>query len=255
MFRKIAPFFAPLFFILIVAAFPGAGVFAQHAAAATPATMADGGVLIFGGTRNTGLEVTKLLRARGETVTVFVRPASDRTALEPLGVRFVAGDALIADDVNAAFADVRYRAVITTLGCFKCDVPPDFLGNQNVFDAARDAGIRRVIMVSSIGAGDSAEAMPWIAKWALEDVLVLKTRAEDYLQATGVPYTIIRPGGLKHGEPTGNALLTEDPMAMGIVTRRDLAQLIVDALDDPAAGKKIYTALDSEFSWPWDMWD
>ena len=61
----------------------------------------------------------------------------------------------------------------------------------------------------------------------------MKTRAEDYLQATGLPYTIIRPGGLKDGEPTGNAVLTEDPMAMGIVTRRDLAQLIVAALDDP----------------------
>ena len=44
-------------------------------------------------------------------------------------------------------------------------------------------------------------------------------------------------------------------MAMGIVTRRDLAQLIVGALDDPAAGEKIYSALDREFSWPWDMWD
>ena len=80
-------------------------------------------------------------------------------------------------------------------------------------------------------------------------------RMQEALRASGVPYTIIRPGGLKDGEPTGNAVLTEDPMAMGIVTRRDLAQLIVGALDDPAAGKKIYSALDSEFSWPWDMWD
>ncbi len=246
MLHKIAPLF-----VLIVVCLPGVVISAEPAA--PPA--ADGGILIFGGTRNTGLEVAKHLRARGEIVTVFVRPESDRSALVPLGVRFVVGDAVVADDVNAAFANTRYRAVITTLGCFKCDVPPDFLGNRNVFDAARDASIPRVIMISSIGAGDSAEAMPWIVKWALEDVLILKTRAEDYLQATGVPYTIIRPGGLKDGEPTGNAVLTEDPMAMGIVTRRDLAQLIVGALDDPAAGKKIYSALDSEFSWPWDMWD
>jgi uncharacterized protein YbjT (DUF2867 family) len=86
-------------------------------------------------------------------------------------------------------------------------------------------------------------------------VFAVKTRAEDYLQGTGIPYTIIRPGGLKDGEPTGNGLLTEDTMAMGIVTRRDLAQLVVGALDDPAAGNKIYSALDTEFSWPWSMWD
>jgi nucleoside-diphosphate-sugar epimerase len=244
--HKIAPLF-----VLFVACLPGAGISAEPAAPAK----ADGGILIFGGTRNTGLEVAKHLRARGDIVTVFVRPESDRSALVPLGVRFVVGDAVVADDVHAAFANTRYRAVITTLGCFKCDVPPDFLGNRNVFDAARDDGIQRVIMISSIGAGDSADALPWIAKWALEDVLVLKTRAEDYLQATGVPYTIIRPGGLKDDEPTGNAVLTEDPMAMGIVTRRDLAQLVVGALDDPTSSKKIYSALDSEFSWPWDMWD
>jgi nucleoside-diphosphate-sugar epimerase len=240
-----------LLFVLFAACLPGAGFSAGHAVPPE----ADGGILIFGGTRNTGLEVAKHLRARGEIVTVFVRPESDRSALIPLGVRFVVGDAVVADDVRAAFANTRYSAVITTLGCFKCDVPPDFLGNRNVFDAARDHGIQRVIMISSIGAGDSADALPWIAKWALGDVLVLKTRAEDYLQATGVPYTIIRPGGLKDGERTGNAVLTEDPMAMGIVTRQDLADLVVGALDDPTTGKKIYSALDSEFSWPWDMWD
>jgi nucleoside-diphosphate-sugar epimerase len=241
-----------LLIVLIMTLPPVAGNAAQHNA---PVTAADGGVLIFGGTRNTGLEVAKLLRARGETVTVFVRPGSDRSALDPLGVRFATGDAVVADDVDAAFADTRYRAVITTLGCFKCETPPDFLGNRNVFDAARDAGVARIIMISSIGSGDSEEAIPWIAKWFLGDVLALKTRAEDFLQGTGVPYTIIRPGGLKDGEPTGNGLLTEDPMAMGIVTRRDLAQLVVDALDDPAAARKIYSALDNDLSWPWDMWD
>ena len=56
-------------------------------------------------------------------MTVFVRPGSDRTALEPLGVTFVTGDAVVAEDVDAAFTDTRYRAIVTTLGCFKCDLP------------------------------------------------------------------------------------------------------------------------------------
>jgi nucleoside-diphosphate-sugar epimerase len=213
------------------------------------------GVLIFGGTRNTGLEVARLLRSRDESVTVFVRRNSDRSALEPLGVRFVTGDALNAEEVRAAFDGRDYRAVVTTLGCFKCEHPPDFDGNRNVFDAARDAQVPRVIMISSIGAGSSAEAPPWISNWFLKDVLALKTRAEDFLQGTGLSYTIIRPGGLKNGEPTGHGILDEDPMSMGIITRRDLAGLVVDALDDPDAGRKIYSAMDTELEWPWDMWD
>jgi len=217
--------------------------------------LAPAGVLIFGGTRGTGLEIAKLLTANGESVTVFVRPSSDRSGLEPLGVDFVVGDALNADEVNAAFVDKDYRAVISTLGCFRCDIPPDYLGNKNVFAAAKVAEVPRVMMISTIGAGDSANAPPWISTWFLKDIMALKTQAEDYLRATGIAYTIIRPGGLKDGEPTGNGLLTEDTDAMGIITRADLAKLMVDALDDPSAADKVYTAMDSELSWPWDMWD
>lgn len=213
----------------------------------------DGGVLIFGGTRNTGLELAKLLRDRGDTVTAFVRPTSDRSALEALDVRFAEGDALNADEVNAALDAARYSAVVTTLGCYRCEAPPDFVGNRNVFDAAEAAGVRRVIMISTIGAGDSADAAPWIARWFLKDVMALKTQAEEHLQALDLDYTIIRPGGLKAAEATGNGELTTDPEAMGLITRPDLAVLILDCLDDDSTAGKAYTARDTELRWPWDM--
>jgi len=222
---------------------------------AAPEPELPGSILIFGATRGTGLELAKLLTARGDSVTAFVRPTSDRSGLEPLGVKFVVGDAIIADEVQAAFTENRYRAVVSTLGCFKCDVPPDYIGNKNVFDAAKSANVERVMMISSVGAGDSADAPPWISKWILKDVMALKTQAEDHLRNSGLAYTIIRPGGLKDAEATGNGLLTEDVMAMGIITRKDLAKLMVEALDDKAAANKIYTAKDSEMTWPWGMWN
>jgi uncharacterized protein YbjT (DUF2867 family) len=86
-------------------------------------------------------------------------------------------------------------------------------------------------------------------------VLVLKTQAEDHLRNSGLNYTIIRPGGLKDAEATGNGLLTEDVTAMGIITRKDLAKLMLESLDDEAAANKVYTAKDSEMTWPWDMWN
>lgn len=212
-------------------------------------------ILIFGATRGTGLELAKLLTARGDSVTAFVRLTSDRSGLEPLGVKFIVGDALVADEVAAAFAEGSYRAVVSTLGCFRCEVPPDYIGNRNVFDAAKRADVGRVMMISSVGAGDSADAPPWISKWFLKDVMALKTQAEDHLRSSGLEYTIIRPGGLKDAEATGNGLLIEDVMAMGIITRKDLAQLMLAALDDEAAANKVYTAKDSEMTWPWSMWN
>jgi uncharacterized protein YbjT (DUF2867 family) len=214
----------------------------------------DGGVLIFGATRGTGLELARVLSGRGQVVTVFLRRESDRSALESLPVRLVEGDAMNLAEVESAFATARFTAAVTTLGCYGCDTPPDYLGNRNVFDAAGRANVQRVLMVSTIGAGDSADAPPWIVRWFLEDVIALKTQPENHLAGSGLAYTIIRPGGLKDGDPTGTAALTEDTTAMGIITRADLADLIADCLADPTAIGRVYTAFDPTLSWPWDMW-
>ena len=214
----------------------------------------DGGVLIFGGTRNTGLELARLLRARGDQVTVFLREASDRSALDPLDVRYFTGDAVSADDVQAAFSAARYKAVVTTLGCYKCEQPPDFIGNRNVFDAAKATGVDRVIMVSTIGAGDSADTAPWVARLVLGDVMDLKTQAEDHLKSLDLDYTIVRPGSLKSAPATGDGELTRDPGAMGMITRADLAALLLECIDNDETSRKVYTARDTELNWPWDMW-
>lgn len=213
----------------------------------------DGGVLIVGATRNTGLELARLLTARGDIVTAFVRPGSDRSGLDPLEVRIAEGDAMDPASVDSAMSAANYTAVVSTLGCYGCDNPPDYLGNRNVFDAAVAAGIDRVIMISTLGAGDSADTPPFPVKWFLGDVMELKTRAEDHLVDSGLSYTIIRPGALKDAPATGNGLLTEDTDALGVITRADLAQLVVDCLDDDTTAGAVYSAKDSEMTWPWSM--
>ena len=61
---------------------------AEQGAAEESKIMA-GGILIFGATRGTGLAATEILASREERVTVMVRPGSDRSGLEPLGVNKV----------------------------------------------------------------------------------------------------------------------------------------------------------------------
>ena len=215
----------------------------------------DGGhhVLLFGGTRNTGLEVAKLLAGRGDRVTAFVRPSSDRSGLEPLGVSFTVGDALDMETVRAAFDGGDYTAVITTVGCFSCDPRPDYLGNRNIFDAVGEAGVKRVLLVTSIGSGDSHKAAPWLARVFLREILPLKTQAEDHLMASGLDYTIIRPGALRSKPPTGNGYLSESRETEGIINRSDLAGLIVEALDDKATAGKVLAAVDSGLAYRWNM--
>ena len=98
--------------------------------------------------------------------------------------------------------------------------------------------------MSSIGTGNSAVALPPQALETLGPVLVEKDKAEQYLIASGLTYTIIRPGGLKSEPATGNGILTEDPRIVGSIHRADVAQLVVRALNSDRANNKILSAID-----------
>ncbi|MBL8200784.1 MAG: SDR family oxidoreductase [Chromatiales bacterium] len=222
------------------------------------ATPAAGAVLVIGGTRATGLEVVRLLRARGDDVVVLVRPSSDAGEVEALGARIVRGDALNPGDLAAALkadpAGGQFRAIVSTLGGRSLDGPrPDFEGNRNAVDAARLAGVRRFVLVTVIGAGESRDAAPAIARYVLRNVIPEKSKAEDYLKTSGLDYTIIRPGGLLDKEPQGRAYLTEDTRAMSWIRRSDLAALTVQALDDPRAIGKVYHAFDPDRTRFWSI--
>jgi nucleoside-diphosphate-sugar epimerase len=125
------------------------------------------GILVVGGTRRTGLEIVKLLRARGYTVTVMARHTSDVTALEALGVPVLRADALAASEVRQVILPGRYRAIISTLGAAGKEPKPDFEGNRNLIDAAKAAGVNRFLLVTVIGAGDYSESPPLLARWFL----------------------------------------------------------------------------------------
>jgi uncharacterized protein YbjT (DUF2867 family) len=199
-----------------------------------------GPVLVFGGTRGTGLEIVRKLRERGEAVTVAVRSTSNTAELEKLGVSTVIADALDAEQVTNAVSSGGYAAVISTLGTTRGEQHkrPDYV------DAAQAAGVKRFVFITVIGAGDSSEAAPGFSKRFLAEVISLKTRAEDHLRASGLDYTIIRPGGLGDVPATGTAVLVEDPKAFSFIGRADLADLAVQALGDPSTIGKTYAAYD-----------
>ncbi len=203
-------------------------------------------ILIFGATRNTGLEAAKLLVARGDTVTAFVRETSDVTALNELGATLVVGDALDAATVNAAFEGRSYDAVVTTLGGRVRNHEVDSQGNINVFAAAERAGIRRVVFVTAIGSGGTKDVLEPRAREFLGPVLDAKTIAENDLQSRDLDWSILRPGQLPDGPGTGTGVLYEDQTMMGRITRGELGALIVQALDDDGTIGKIYHTIDSE---------
>lgn len=211
-----------------------------------PAWAADGGVLVFGGNRETGLEVVRTLLAKGEKVTVMVRPTADAGAAKALGAAIVTGDALDPSTVKAAFASAKFRAVVSTIGGKRGEPRPDYEGVKNIIDAANAAGVKRMVLVTAIGTGDSAKAVSDAVHKVLGAVFIEKGKGEDYLMGSGLTYTIIRPGGLRSGGQTGNGMLTEDRMTGGTIYREDLGKLVADAIDDTKTFNKVFHAVDRD---------
>jgi uncharacterized protein YbjT (DUF2867 family) len=209
-------------------------------------------VIVFGATGKLGTEIVRDLREHGDRVTAFVRASSDRSELEPLGVEFAVGDVLDPAAVRAAMAAGGFDAAIATIA--GASVPNlDGQGNINVTEAAAAAGVQRVILVSTVGAGDSRDAAPLISRLALRNILPQKTAAEDHLRASGLRYTIVRPGGLPPGVvPTGRGIVSENPATMGFIKRPDLARLVVAVLYDDRTIGKTLAAVDPGLARPWD---
>jgi uncharacterized protein YbjT (DUF2867 family) len=203
-----------------------------------------GEVLVFGGNRGTGLEVCRILAARGDPVTACVRPAGDTTELQRLGIHLCRGDILEPASVAAALGGGAFAAIINTVGGRRGEPRPDHLGTRHLVDAARSAGVRRFIFVTAIGCGDSRAAVgPRVIEF-LGAVLAEKTLGEDYLRASSLDWTILRPGGMTHDPASGTAIKTTDRSAMGVINRADLARLVVECLDDPATIGQIYHTVD-----------
>lgn len=219
--------------------------------AVASASALDGPVLVFGGTAGVGLETVKVLRARGIPVTVFVRPTSDRTPLEPLGVSYVVGNALNEQEVTAAFSAADFAAVVSSLGGRHGEPRPEHIGNRNINNAAKAAGVQRVIQVSAIDAGrDRDREKPGDdADWRAV-MFYVKIQGENHLMESGLDYTIIRPGLLKDEAPTGNTMLTTRRDISGSINRADVAQVIVQVLEDATTIGKAYSLIDKNTERP-----
>jgi len=203
-------------------------------------------IFLAGASRGVGREIAHCLTQQKLKVKALLRSEATRADLEAMGIEVVLGDALRISDVESAITQ-GITAVISTIGGLPKDGDrADYLGNKNLIDVAVKAGVQKFILVSSIGSGDSAQALPPQALATLGSVLAEKEKAEQHLINSGLTYTIIRPGGLKSEPATGDGVLTEDPRVAGTIHRADVAQLVCRCLNSEKANNKILSAVDRQ---------
>lgn len=127
----------------------------------------------------------------------------------------------------------------------------DNLGTIALIDAAKKAGVRKVVLVSSI----LTDARSWGQENspgfqitnAFGQVLDEKIVAEKYLRASGLDYTIVRPGGLKATPPSGNLVVgKENTLNSGEVSRDLVADVSIAALFDSKASNRVVEIIEGD---------
>lgn len=192
-------------------------------------------IALFGATGGTGYQITLQALAEGHLVTALVRGRSNLGVEHP-HLKVVAGDVLNAEDVTRTVAGAD--AVIVSLG--KTAHNPENVvsqGTDNIISAMQSHGPRRLVVITSLGVGDSRKQVPLsfrlIAATALRGVMRDKQKQEELVRTSDLDWTIVRPGGLTDAPATGDYVAGVDQsIVAGQVARADVAAFVLKQLQD-----------------------
>lgn len=190
---------------------------------------------VFGATGGTGREIVSQALAAGYEVTVLVRDPA-KLSLSHDKLYLVIGDVLNAEKVEETLAGSE--AVCCSLGNTANN--PDFVvsdGTRNIIDCMIKQDIKRLVVVSALGVGDShdqvALSFKMIMKTVLRKAYEDKERQEQMVRESDLDWIIVRPGGLTNGPATGEYQFGLDPaIGSGQVSRADVAAFVLQQLTD-----------------------
>ena len=190
-------------------------------------------VAIAGGHGQIGLRLTRLLSGRGDEVLALVRNPDHSGDVREAGGEPVLCDLETADEREVEEAIGSADAVVFAAGAGPGSGSArketmDYGGAVKLVAAAKAAGVARYVMVSSMGADPDAQGDDTFSVY-----LRAKGRADAELAASGLDYTIVRPGRLTDEPGTGRVRLGE-AVPRGAVPRDDVAAALAEILHAPA---------------------
>ena len=194
-------------------------------------------VVIAGGHGKVALALERLLAGRGDQAVGLIRNPAQAADVQQAGAEAIVCDleAASADDVAIVLSGAD--AVVFAAGAGPGSGIPrkdsvDRAASVLMADAAQQAGVRRFVQVSSMGAGRSPQPgrdEVWAA------YIAAKTAAEADLHSRDLDWTILRPGHLTDDPAAGRVRLAAPPVPAGAVSRADVAAVIAALLHEPGA--------------------
>lgn len=192
-------------------------------------------VIVFGATGTVGSLAVRHMLAAGHNVTAFARTPSN-LGIEHANLTLLAGDVLAQEQVDAAV--VGHDAVVITLGSKSLTAPIRSEGTEAVIKAMQKAGVSRLICQSTLGARESWSNLNFFWKrimfgGLLRIVFRDHEVQERLVEASGLDWTIVRPGAFTDGPVTGGFQEAFGPAIRGLklkITRNDIASFLTRQL-------------------------
>lgn len=190
-------------------------------------------MLIVGATGGTGQEAVEQALEKGYVVRALVRDEAKARMLFGDRVTYAVGDVREPRTLAPAMRGVDY--VVSALGSNVQRDPEnkpelvDYGGVKSLAEAAQKAGVEHFVLTSSMGVTNPDHQLNRI----LDNILIWKLKGEEALRASGVRYTIVRPGSLNNdmGGQKGIKVLQGDPEdVVGQIPRADVAAVLINAV-------------------------
>ena len=195
-------------------------------------------ILVIGATGGTGREIVGQAAAAGHEVTAFVRDAKEGREALP-GVALIEGDARDAASLRRALSgqDAVADALGSSMsGPFK-EVTLFSESTKALIEAMQAEGVRRLVCITGIGAGDSRGHGGFLYDHVVQPLLLRgvyadKDRQEELIRASGLDWVIVRPALLSDGPAVGGTQALTDLQHVhgGSITRADAAAFVLRQL-------------------------
>jgi putative NADH-flavin reductase len=204
------------------------------------------GLLLLGATGLTGRHLLAGALERGHEVTVLVRDPGKLTAEHPR-LRTVVGSATDPATVDDALAG--RDAVLCALGTrspsslLRCRLMTDSM--RALVPAMRRRGASRLVLLSALGVGHSADHAPLALRAAFRTVFRQvgrdKAAAEEYVRAGDLDWTVVYPPALTDDPPSGDYRSGRALAVKGLprISRADVAHFMLSQLSDTAFSRDI----------------
>jgi uncharacterized protein YbjT (DUF2867 family) len=198
-------------------------------------------IVIAGGHGKIALHLERLLADSGHRVTGLIRKRDQDSDVREAGAEPVECD--LEQETDLSHYLIGADAVVFAAGAGPGSGPErkrtvDLGAAVKLIDAARRTGVKRYVIVSSIGADD-----PSAGPEQMRPYLEAKAEADKRVAESGLDWTIVRPGGLTDDPGTGLVTVTDDMSARGQVPREDVARVLAAALGDPSTIGKTFVVI------------